>query len=376
MTSGSPPSHGPPLPAPPDRLGLAGAAQAAAAWGWIPGADGVELEAVSGGLINATYAVRASGRPVAVLQRLHPVFGGAVNLDLEAVTAHLAGKGLVTPRLLRTRAGEAWIEHPSGEPAGEDAGGAIGRVWRALTWVDGVTVHRVPDPGWAEAGGELVGRFHAAVADLAHDYAFARAGVHDTAAHLGRLRALVEAGGEPEHLALGRDVLDAARGLPPLPALPARHCHGDLKISNLLFEPGPPPRALCLVDLDTLGRSTLAFELGDAMRSWCNPRGEDAGDVAFDLAIFESAIRGFRRAAGAAVSAEELRSVALGLETVCVELAARFAVDVFRDEYFGWDASRFPSRRAHNLVRARGQLALGLAVRAARADALAIAAGA
>jgi aminoglycoside phosphotransferase (APT) family kinase protein len=234
-------------------------------------------------------------------------------------------------------------------------------------------VHRVPDPSWAEAGGELVGRFHAAVADLDHAYAFTRAGVHDTAAHLARLRALVEAGGDPEHVALGREVLAVAGGLPPLPDVPSRHCHGDLKISNLRFEAGPTPRGLCLLDLDTLGRGTLAFELGDAMRSWCNPRGEDAGDVTFDLAIFEAAMRGFRRVAGARVSPDERRAIVLGLETVSIELAARFAVDVFRDEYFGWDPGRFPSRRAHNLVRARGQLALGLAVRAARADALAIA---
>jgi Ser/Thr protein kinase RdoA (MazF antagonist) len=338
-------------------------AEVAAAWGWDLGARDIELEAVSGGLINATYAVRVAGRPVAVLQRLHPVFGGAVNLDLEAVTAHLAGKGLVTPRLLRTRAGDAWIEH-------------AGRAWRALTWIDGVTVHRVPDPSWAEAGGELAGRFHAAVADLEHAYAFARAGVHDTAAHLARLRALVEAGGDPEHLELGAGVLDAARGLPELPSAPLRHCHGDLKLSNLLFEAGPPPRGICLIDLDTLGRSTLAFELGDAMRSWCNPHGEDAGGVTFDLAIFEAAMRGFRRVAGAQVSPDEQRAIVAGLETVCIELAARFAVDVIRDEYFGWDAARFPSRRAHNLVRARGQLALGLAVRAARAEALAIVRGA
>ncbi|HSK02671.1 MAG TPA: aminoglycoside phosphotransferase family protein [Kofleriaceae bacterium] len=360
---------GPPPAAPPDRSGPeAEAAEAAAAWGWVPGAGGVELLPVSGGLINATWEVRIACHPVAVLQRLHPVFGGAVNLDLEAVTAHLARAGLVTPRLLRTRAGEAWLERPSGGPA------RAGQVWRALTWVGGVTVHRVPDPSWAEAGGELVGRFHAAVADLDHAYAFARAGVHDTAAHLARLRALVEAGGaDPAHLALGREVLAAAGGLPPLPDLPPRHCHGDLKISNLRFEAGPPPRGLCLLDLDTLGRGTLAFELGDAMRSWCNPRGEDAGEVAFDLAIFEAAMRGFLRVAGSRVSPDERRAIVLGLETVCVELAARFAVDVFRDEYFGWDPARFPSRRAHNLVRARGQLALGLAVRAARADALALA---
>lgn len=334
-------------------------AEVAEAWGW----SAADLEPLTGGLINATYVVRDAGRPIAVLQRLHPVFGGAVNLDLEAVTAHLAAKGLATPRLVRTRAGEAWLDH-------------AGRAWRALTWVDGATVHRVPDPAWAEAGGELVGRFHVAVADLEHAYAFARAGVHDTAAHLARLRGLVEQpGGEPSHTALGREILDAAAGLPELPACRRRHCHGDLKISNLLFEPAPVVRGICLVDLDTLGLSTLAFELGDAMRSWCNPRGEDAGSVGFDLAIFEAAMRGFRRVAAAIVAPDEWRAIVVGLETVCLELAARFAVDVFRDDYFGWDPARFASRRAHNEVRARGQLALGLAVRAARDEALAIVAG-
>lgn len=328
--------------------------EVAAAWGWEPGA----ITALPGGLLNATYEVRAE--PRAVLQRLHPVFGADVNLDIEAITAHLAARGLVTPRLVRTRSGDAWFEH-------------AGRIWRALTWIDGATVHQVPDPSWAEAGGELVGRFHAAVADLEHAYAFARAGVHDTPAHLARLQAVVDGGGDPEHVALGADVLAAAHALPEMPAIPRRHCHGDLKISNLLFAPGP--RAVCLVDLDTIGFATLAFEIGDALRSWCNPRGEDTADTAFDLAIFEAAMRGFRKTAAAVVAPAEWRAIVVGLETVCVELAARFAVDVFRDEYFGWDAARFPSRRAHNVVRARGQLALALAVRAARSAALAIADG-
>jgi hypothetical protein len=133
-----------------------------------------------------------------------------------------------------------------------------------------------------------------------------------------------------------------------------------------------PVRAQCLVDLDTVGLGTMAFELGDAMRSWCNPRGEDAGSVGFELPIFAAAMRGFLRVAGSVVSPDERVSIVTGLETVCIELAARFTVDAFRDEYFGWDPTRFPSRRAHNLVRAKGQLALGQAVRAAREDALAI----
>ncbi len=334
-------------------------AEVAAAWGW----EAAEIAAVPGGLINATYAVRVGGAPVAVVQRLHSIFDAKVNLDLDAVTAHLAARGMTTPRLLRTRDGRAWHDHD-------------GRVWRALSWIDGVTVHRIPEPSWAEAGGVLVGQFHRAVADLRHDYAFARAGVHDTSAHLARLAQHVEAGLDREASELGRDILAAAADLPGMPAVPRRHGHGDLKISNVLFARSPAPvRGTCLVDLDTLGLTTMAFELGDAMRSWCNPGGEDAGQVSFDLPIFAAAIRGFRSVADALVTRDERISIVIGLETVCLELAARFAVDVFRDDYFGWDAARFPTRRAHNLVRARGQLALGRAVRSVHEAALEIVLG-
>jgi aminoglycoside phosphotransferase (APT) family kinase protein len=322
------------------------------AWGW----QAAEVTELPGGLINATCAVRLGGEPIAVIQRLHPAFGGEINLDIDVVTAHLAARGVTTPRLVRTRDGRAWH-------------GCAGRVWRALSWVDGTTVHAVPDPEWAEAGGALVGAFHRAVADLSHDYAFTRGGVHDTRAHLARLAEHVAAGGDAGAIALGREIHGAARGLPEMPDVPRRHCHGDLKISNLLFA-APPVRGVCLVDLDTLGLSTMAFELGDAMRSWCNPHKEDAGRVTFDLSTFAAAIRGFRAVADAIVTRDEKTAIVVGLETVCLELAARFAIDVFRDDYFGWDPARFPSRRAHNLVRARGQLALGLAVRAVRQDAL------
>src|SRR5690606_31087248 len=100
----------------------------AAAWGWPASA----ISAHTGGLINQTYVVRdEDGAPVAALQQLHPIFAPEVNLDIEAVTEHLAARGLETPRLLRTRDGRAWVEHE-------------GRVWRALSWIAGESVHAVP----------------------------------------------------------------------------------------------------------------------------------------------------------------------------------------------------------------------------------------
>jgi Ser/Thr protein kinase RdoA (MazF antagonist) len=334
--------------APPDVL---------AAWGWD---QAVEIERIPGGLINATFAVRRGGAPVAVVQRLHSVFGAEVNLDLEAVTRHLAARGLETPLLIRTRAGEPWVEHDG--------------VWRALTWVEGTAVHAIPDERWAAEGGALVGRFHRAIADLRHDYRFTRAGVHDTPLHLERLRDRLArpANGADEIAAareLGSEILAAAAGLPAMPALSRRHAHGDLKISNLLFRDG---RGAAVIDLDTLGLQTLAFELGDAMRSWCNPHGEDHVQARFELGIFRAAMSAWRDVAGGLASRDELTSVVVGLETVCVELAARFCVDVFDDSYFGWDPARFASRRAHDLVRARGQLALARSVREQRDGALAV----
>jgi hypothetical protein len=50
--------------------------------------------------------------------------------------------------------------------------------------------------------------------------------------------------------------------------------------------------------------------------------------------------------------------VAQGIGTITLELAARFLADYFNDNYFGWDPKRYKSRRAHNLARARGQIAL------------------
>ena len=317
----------------------------ASAWGWSID----QIAPLSGGLINATYAVRDAGHPIAVLQRLHPIFGPDVNLDLDAVTTHLAARGMVTPRLIHTLDGCPCIEHEG--------------VWRATSWVEGVAVAAVPDPSWAEAGGELVGRFHRAVADLRYDYRFSRAGVHDTARHLQRLHELASGEGDPTWLLLAHEIL--ATELPVLGDQPLRHVHGDLKISNVLFHTDPV-RGAALVDLDTLAKGTLAFELGDAMRSWCNPHGEDAGCVKFELANFAAAIAGYRRIADPIVTEAERASIATGLETVCVELAARFCIDVFEDRYFGWDPQRFISRREHNLIRSQGQLALALDVRSQR----------
>ncbi len=335
----------------------------AAAWGW---AD-CDLAPLTGGLIYQTFRVARAGTPIAVLQQMHPVFRGEVNLDIDAVGRHLkvSGHNVRIPDVLPTRTGALWLDHEA-------------RPWRALSWLPGDTLHAVTQPSVARSAGALVGRFHRALDGFEHAYAFRRAGVHDTQLHVAHLRAQIAAhvGATFEHAddihALGRDILAAAATLPPIEDLTPRHCHGDLKISNLLFSPrrrGGADAAVeveleatALVDLDTIGEMPLAHELGDALRSWCNPAGEDNGPVTLRTDIFAAAMAGYQAEAGPLAAAAK-RSIAAGLLTICTELAARFCADALADSYFGWDRSRFPSRRAHNLLRARRQLELATAVK-------------
>jgi aminoglycoside phosphotransferase (APT) family kinase protein len=319
--------------------------------------SGCRVRAVQGGLINHTFRVDEGARSIA-LQRLNPIFAPSVNLDIDVITTHLAHQGLLTPRLVRTTE-DAPFTHD-----------AEGSAWRALSWLEGRTLPRVEQPATARAAALLVARFHCAVADLTHTFHFSRPGAHDTAAHLARLEAaLREHAQHPNYAAVlpvGRAILQHAAALEPLPAVPTRLVHGDLKITNLLFDERVE-RALALLDLDTMARLTIPIELGDALRSWCNPAGEDSARATFRADVFEAALDGYASGAPDLLGETEHGSLVLGAQTIALELAARFCADALYESYFGWNPQAFPSRSAHNLARAQSQLAVADSVQEQRA---------
>lgn len=326
------------------------------------GLEGADVQPVEVGLINETFQVLA-GDTKYILQKLNPIFSARVHLDIEAVTSHLASRGLVTPRLVPTLDGDLWVEER-------------GDVWRLQTYVEGVVKSRLSTAEEAETAGALLGRFHRAIADLEHTFQNQRLGVHDTAKHVQALRrALTDHTDHPRHAELSpflEEVLLEADALPELPALPDRIVHGDPKISNVIFDHGG--RAVAMIDLDTLAKMPVVLELGDAFRSWCNPSGEDAGQVRFDMELFEAAIRGYADAGR--LKRAEVDAIVSATRVIIVELAVRFGADALNESYFGWDAARFESRGHHNELRARGQLALARSFATQELRAKAIVAGA
>lgn len=304
-----------------------------------------ELEQVPIGLLNHTFRVKARSGSY-ILQRLSPVFAPVVNQDIDALTRHLHAKGVTTPLLVANDQKGLWSMR------GADC-------WRLQTLVAGDTFHEIQNPRMAGSAGECVGRFHVALADFEHVYAFSRPGAHDTQRFLSRLEAALEAHRTHPNfekiVPLAQQLLRAGKPYGDYSHIPRRHSHGDLKISNVLFA---KEEAHCLIDLDTIGLLPWPVEMGDAFRSWCNSSGEDANNVAFDTDIFAAALHGYASTAKHLWTQEEKESLIQGVLNIPLELSTRFLLDALEESYFAWDKKRFVSHSAHNLVRAQGQWAL------------------
>jgi len=310
------------------------------------GLETARISPLGNGLINQTWLVENGASEHFVLQRVNSMFPAAINQDIDVLTRHIEAKGLTTCRLVPANDGALWVEHEKG-------------VWRLLSRVDGASRNALTSAAQAREAGVVLGQFHLAVSDLEHTFSNLRLGIHDTARHLRFLdETLRNRTHHPEYAAvssLGREILDIAKSLPVLPQVPDRVVHGDPKVNNILFEAGGN-RAICLVDLDTISQMPLPLELGDAMRSWCNPSGEDYWTGEFSAELFVPAIEGYAEQTRGWILPEEWSSIVPATHIILIELAARFCADALNETYFAWDPQKFATRSEHNQVRAAGQL--------------------
>ena len=307
---------------------------------------------LAGGLINRSYSASRRDGGDFVLQRVNPIFPREIHEDIDAVTRHLAAKGLTTPLLVATTDARRFVE-------------LDGEIWRLLTRVPGTTQEAISTADEAREAGRVLGEFHRAVADFDQPLKNRRPPVHELGRHLASLDSALA-----QHLrhrahravaAIADRILSMATTLAPLEVQPPRLVHGDPKISNIVFR-NPPRVGVCLVDLDTLTRIPVALEIGDALRSWCNTATEDSPAAKFSVERFVAAIAGYREGAGGLLTAAEWRAVPTATQTIAVELAARFAADALNESYFAWDRQRFSSASEHNQARAFGQLKLAASI--------------
>ncbi|MEZ5560652.1 MAG: aminoglycoside phosphotransferase family protein [Pseudomonadales bacterium] len=299
------------------------------------------IEPLGAGHINDTYLVRAvDGRYV--LQRINAqVFPDpcAVMEKVVTVLEHLARVAPgSTPQLIATR---------SGAPYTQDESGAVWRLWRYLE--GSRTLQRLDNVGQAQAAGFAFGAFEHALRALQAPISDPIPGFMQAATYLDALDGLLASNGvtpDDGTLALLAQ-LEPRRELAALFGARDRLVHGDCKVNNLLFDAGSD-RVLCVLDLDTVMRGHWAWDFGDLARSGA------ADGSAFACERFAALARGFRAGAGIDADADDL---VLAPRYVAAMLAVRFVTDhLAGDRYFR------VSRRGENLLRAREQLDLLLAM--------------
>ncbi|HSH13530.1 MAG TPA: aminoglycoside phosphotransferase family protein [Desulfurivibrionaceae bacterium] len=349
-----------------ELMQVAGAAVAAL----LPGRELFGFEPLGSGHINDTLLVTfAAGTPrQAVLQRLNrAVFPEPEKImaNLVVLADHLAARlaleppGGADPRVVVRPLGGV-----AGQPYFRDPGGDF---WRLITYVgDAENKERLDTPEVAREAGRGLGVFHRLVADLEPSrLADTLPGFHVAPAYLAAYDRLLAAGrvgaglpGETNCHAIieaHRELAGVLEEAVGRGVLHPRVIHGDPRLANLLFD-RVSGRAVALVDLDTVKPGLLHYDLGDCLRSCCNPAGDDPEDLAavrFDLEIGRHLLTGYLAEAGATLSDSDYQFVYPALRLLAFELGLRFFSDhLAGDRYFR------VARPGQNLHRALGQFRL------------------
>jgi len=298
------------------------------------------------GRTHATYHIAAGTDEEYILQKLHSAFSPTLLEDFEHITAHLDARGLVTPALMKTKAGERGVRAENG-------------LWRMMRYIPG-TSHTAFTPAQAESAGALVGVFHRALGELSYSFRHALAGFHDTDAIMKRLaETLSREKGTEKHRALsavGEYVCaEYASGKYHFDHLPERIIHGDLKADNIRFDKAGT-HAVALLDLDTVGKNRIGIDLGDGIRSWTNAVDENnAAEARFDTDIFTAMMRGYLSEAHF-MTREEIEALPDAVARITLELSARFITDAFEEAYFTLDTKKYPNLYEQNRTKAEGQM--------------------
>ncbi len=303
-----------------------------------------DIKPVSFGLIHKTWKVESTNGAF-ILQKVNPIYGPSVMEDMGAVLTYLKSRGRTVMEIVRTRSGASFLQDAPG-------------FWRVFTYISGSVFESLPSSDAAYEAGKLLGLYHRLLNDFHYEFKHKRSIKHNIPLLYDAYKKATAGHADPE-VAL----LDSFIERMPELDLPShlRKCvhHGDAKISNFIFQEREKPQAVAMVDFDDCGKNyNILHELGGFFRStsWMND--PHTGASSFSLDYFSRALAGYAEGSRDFLTDEEWQLIPQVLELNLLQLTSRFVRDMFEDNYFTWDPAKYPSRRVHNLARAKEHIAL------------------
>lgn len=262
------------------------------------------------------------------------------------------------PKLINTREGGDFYVDERGD------------YWRVITKVASATAFdETQGPEHAAECGAVLAHFHKLVFDLdteeLHD---PLPGFHITPRYLERYDATIATPGGAERLNASmearrlakfienrRDFVHVLQDAIKSGELTLRVMHGDPKVNNIMIDDFTG-KGTAMIDLDTVSPGLVHYDFGDAVRSICNPAGEEElnlNKVVFDMDLCMAFCKGYLSQANEFMTEADHRHLFNSIRLITFELGLRFFQDYLAGNvYF---KTRHPEQ---NLNRARVQFRL------------------
>lgn len=239
-----------------------------------------------------------------------------------------SGRRWEVPRILSAQNGQDhWI-------------GTDGTFWRALSFIDQArSFDTIQDPEHAREVGYALGMFHALTFDLPIEKLVdTLEGFHVTPGYLRHFDSVLtkrKPSRSPEvdyglgfinRRRTGADLLERAK---EQGFLNLRVIHGDPKVNNVMIDISTR-KAVSLVDLDTIKPGLIHYDIGDCLRSCCNPLGEETEQwekVRFEPEFCRAILRGYLTEAGNFLQENDYQYLFEAVRLIAFELGLRFFTD-------------------------------------------------
>ena len=262
------------------------------------------------------------------------------------------------PRIIKTKDGADFTTDENGD------------VWRVITRIMSARAFDIAQgPEHAMECGAVLGHFHYLISDLppetvtdplpgfhitsgylqAYDKTLENATARELLGSSMEARRLAKFVEERRDLALSLEKAEAAG------ELKKRMFHGDPKVNNIMID-DVTGKGTAMIDLDTVSPGLVHIDFGDALRSICNPAGEEETDlskVVFDEDLCTAFCKGYMREAGAFMTDADRAYLYDSIRLLPFELGLRF----FQD-YLAGNVYFKTKEPGQNLNRARVQFRL------------------
>jgi len=335
-----------------------------------PDREIIEVRDYGSGNVNDTYRVtlddeqdkyfilqrintRVFHRPELIMKNLR-IFSEHVGKRLKRESVQSERRWQV-PRVLVTRDGQSqYID-------------AEGSFWRALSFVGASrTYDQVRNTDHAREVGYALGKFHWLISDLGTEHLHdTLEGFHITPRYLQYYDEVLAQNGTTLHspetdfclqfVETHRHQVSVLEDAKAQNKLRLRPIHGDPKVNNIMID-DVTGCAVSMIDLDTVKPGLVHYDIGDCLRSCCNPLGEETNDfdaVRFEPEICRAVMEGYLSLGKQFLDDNDHAFLFDAIRLIPFELGLRFFTDYLQGNVY------FKVKRPdHNLARAMVQFKL------------------